>query len=132
MACLMVLTKRGNTSPSIGIKTKSGLTNRITKTKIGARRKKRITRANTGIRIRTGIDIVPVLLRTRRNTIPAVIRIKIKKAPLIRIRSIRAAVCLTKIKTRARNIITNRVQALRIRTGKIKGRSLIDNDACFG
>jgi len=119
----MVLTKRGNTSPSIGIKTKSGLTNRITKTKIGARRKKRITRANTGIRIRTGIDIVPVLLRTRRNnTIPAVRRIKIKKAPLIRIRSIRAAVCPTKIKTRARNIITNRVQAPRIKTGKIKGR----------
>lgn len=122
MVCPMVSIRKGNTSPSIEIKTKSDLTNRITGTKIGARRRRRITRANTGIRIRTGIDIAPVLSRIRRNMIAAVIRIKtkIKRALLIRIRSIRVAVCLTKIKTRARNIIINRVRVLRTKTGKIK------------
>lgn len=126
MACPMDSIKKGNTN--LSTETKSGLTNRITRTKIGTRRKRRIIRANTGIRTRIGIDIVPVLPRTKRNMTAAVrIKTRIERALLIRtrtgrrnIRVVVAAVCPTKTKTRAKNIITNRVQAQRAKTGKMK------------
>jgi len=116
----MVSIRKGNTNRSTETRTESGLTNRSTKTRIGAEIRRGIIKANT--EIRTSTDIAPVLLRTRRSMMVAIIRIKtrIKRVLRLKTRSIRVAVHPTRkrIRTRARNITTNR--APKIKTGKIR------------
>lgn len=116
----MALTKRGNTNLNIEIK--NDLTNQIIRIRTGAKTRRKITKANIGIKTRTDTNIVLVPSRTKRNMI-AVAKIKTKKrrAPrLARTRNIRAAAPLVRTRAKTRIIITNQVRALKTRTGKKK------------
>lgn len=121
----MVSIKKGNTNQNTETRIESDLTNRITK--IGAKIKRGIIKANIGIRTRINTDIAPVPLKTKKSMIAAIIRIRIERVPrLARTRSTKVAVHPAKIKKRiriragTRNIITNRARAPKTKTGKIK------------
>lgn len=120
----MVSIRRGNINQSTETRIESDLTSRNTETKIGARIKREIIRANTKIGTRTSTDIAPVPLRTRRSKMAVIVRIKrgTKRVPLVRTRSTRVAVRPARIRTRAetKNIITNQVRAPKTRTGKMR------------
>lgn len=122
----MDLIKRGNTSPNIEIETKNDLINQIIKTE--AKKKIEIIKVNIGIKKKTDINIVLVLLKKKINMILAIVtRIKIKIEKVAhhqaRIKNIKVPVLQAKIKKRIKvkikNIITNLALVLvpRIKTG---------------
>lgn len=124
----MVSTKKGNTSLNIETKIKNDLTNQITRIKIEARIKKKITKANIGIKTKTGINIVPVPSRIKRS-MTAVARIRTRRAPRpAKIRNIRAVAVVPpariRTRTKTRNIITSQARALKTKIGKKKRKRL--------